>query len=182
MGGSGMAWSAERFLPGDIEPNILAKTRLADFTEAEFDFLTKVGFTRQIGSGQVLITEGEPSGYIYIVLAGGLLVSRNNQAITPVGQGCLLGELEFLSALPPSATVTAQEDSVVFGISGAEISKHTATNRDFAIKMFMLMGGFAAARVREHIGDTSGELNNPSAETVSNFQSAIKRLEQAKPN
>jgi hypothetical protein len=69
-------------------------------------------------------------------------------------------------------------DSTVFGIGGRDVSSQMAKNPGFGLRMYAFLGSFAAARVREHIGDPSGEISNPDSFKAS-FDAAIARLGKA---
>jgi len=55
----------------------------------------------------VIITEGAQSDGLYVVLSGGVQVSRAGAVVAALGEGELFGEMSLLTRSPAAATVTA---------------------------------------------------------------------------
>jgi thioredoxin reductase (NADPH) len=72
---------------------------------AEIDRLRRFGETRTYGAGERLVTSGEPSPGLLVILSGELLVTQHNvfgpnQPIVTHGPGGFMGELAQLSGRP----------------------------------------------------------------------------------
>ena len=85
--------------------------------------------------GEVLLTEGDAAGPLYILIEGKVEVSKNGARIARIsGEGTLFGEMSGLLGLPISATVTAVEavrayrsdDPDAFIAESPEMARHTA--------------------------------------------------------
>jgi CRP-like cAMP-binding protein len=68
--------------------------------------------TREVGAGEAIVREGEPSDGLYVVLEGALLVSRRKAAgvveVAELREGDVFGEMSCLRKTPATATVTAR--------------------------------------------------------------------------
>ncbi|HHZ83169.1 MAG TPA: cyclic nucleotide-binding domain-containing protein [Nitrospirales bacterium] len=66
------------------------------FPEAEFD------------SGDVLLTEGERTGLLYVLIEGEVEISKSNFPVTTISDsGAMFGDMAILLDLPHTATVKA---------------------------------------------------------------------------
>ena len=69
--------------------------------------------TLTLSPGEVLIRENQPSGSLFLLLRGELVISRKGKAARPktiatLREGALLGELSFLLSTLPSVTIAAR--------------------------------------------------------------------------
>lgn len=72
--------------------------------------------TRSLAAGEVLIREGEPSDYVYLVQSGEFVVKQAGHGdleIDRCGPGAVIGEVGVLTGQTRSATVTAVTDAIV---------------------------------------------------------------------
>src|ERR1051326_2830664 len=88
-------------------------------TDADIGWLAKAGRRQRLPAGAVLIHEGVPVETLYILLEGSLTVVRESakKEIARLGVGEVVGEMSFIDARPPSATVRASTAVVVYAIS-----------------------------------------------------------------
>src|SRR5262249_11187261 len=91
----------------------------ADLSDADVEWLAAAGERQSIPEGSVLIRPGEPIRVVYTLLDGQLSVhlEHRTERIATLQRGEIVGELSFLDARPPSATVTAATDSIVLAIA-----------------------------------------------------------------
>ncbi len=70
--------------------------------------------TRPLKSGEVLITQGDPGGTLFVLESGKLIVERDGVEIAKITEpGALVGEMSVLLATSSTATVRATEPSAV---------------------------------------------------------------------
>ena len=70
--------------------------------------------TKNLAAGEVLITEGDPGGDLYVLESGRLTVSRDGVTLATItAQGALIGEMSVLLGTENTATVTAEKASTV---------------------------------------------------------------------
>ena len=105
----------ERSEIGDLIMIQTALGLLNELNEEDVDWIFRTGFERHVTANTVVVREGEPLAYLYIVLEGlfGVRVaSIPDSEIGRVGPGEIIGEISFLENILPSASVVAIEDIV----------------------------------------------------------------------
>src|SRR6185436_5638115 len=87
-------------------------------TDADVEWLAKHGRRRRVAASTVLIHQDVPVDTLYVVLRGELAVMQgpSKKEIARLGAGEIAGEMSFVDARPPSATVVARGDAVVYAI------------------------------------------------------------------
>jgi CRP-like cAMP-binding protein len=86
---------------------------------AVLDYCTG-GAERRIKAGTHLVTEGGPSGHLYILLEGRLEVLKGDMVVATIAEpGAVLGEMSVLLGLPHTATVRACSDTRVYEFEDA---------------------------------------------------------------
>jgi CRP/FNR family transcriptional regulator, cyclic AMP receptor protein len=76
--------------------------------------------TQQLGKGEVLVTQGDHGGDLYVLESGRLIVERDGVDIAAIeAPDSLIGEMAVLLGKPHTATVRADRDSRVRIIADA---------------------------------------------------------------
>jgi CRP/FNR family transcriptional regulator, cyclic AMP receptor protein len=71
--------------------------------------------TVSFSAGDVLLAEGDQTGLLYILISGGVEVSKGESPITVIRQpGAFFGELSLLLGQPHAASVEAVEETTCF--------------------------------------------------------------------
>lgn len=118
-------------------------------TDADVEWMAAHGKRKRVAKSTVLITQGVPVERLYIVLQGELAVlGKNKKEIARLGQGEMAGEMSFVDARPPSATVTAREDSVVYAIERSALADALERNTGFGARFYKSVAMFLSDRVR----------------------------------
>ena len=94
----------------------------------DVEWMLTTGAKRFVPAEGVLIQQGAPVDAIFILLEGTLAVwlkSRRGpeRELARLSAGEIVGEMSFVDARPPSATVKAREDSTVFALSKAALNR-----------------------------------------------------------
>jgi CRP/FNR family transcriptional regulator, cyclic AMP receptor protein len=123
-------------------------------SDDDLEWMLKAGRKRSLREGEVLIRQGVPVDEVFILLEGRLTVwlkLRRDQEreIARLQAGEIVGEMSFVDARPPSATVKALEDSTVFGISKAALSAKLAADQGFAARFYRALAIYLSTTVRE---------------------------------
>lgn len=127
---------------------------LGQLSDTDVDWLTTTGSKQVLQTGQAIIHEGEASDALYIVLDGDLTVSiaaLPGQEIDRLGVGEIVGEMSFVDARPPSATVQAKEESVVLAIPRDMLEEKLAEDTAFSANFFKAMSMFLSFKLRTKI-------------------------------
>lgn len=101
--------------------------------------LAEHGIVRKFPKGAVIITEGDPSDSIYVILSGRVKVymtdgDRREVVLNICGPGSYLGELAFDDA-PRSASVMTLEPSTFSVLSGKQFRDFVIASPDAAIHL-----------------------------------------------
>jgi CRP/FNR family transcriptional regulator, cyclic AMP receptor protein len=131
----------------------------------DVEWLLATGTKRFVRAGGVLIEQGVPLAALYILLEGRLSVWLKNprgaeREIARLNAGEIVGEMSFVDARPPSATVRAQEDSSVFVIPRSVLNAKLASDQGFAARFYRALAIFLSTTVRERhraLGFSAGE-------------------------
>ena len=120
----------------------------------DVEWMLKAGRKRTLREGEVLIRQGIPVDEIFILLDGRLAVwlklrRGHEREIARLEAGEIVGEMSFVDARPPSATVKALEDATVFGIAKAVLSAKLASDQGFAARFYRALAIYLSTTVRE---------------------------------
>lgn len=127
--------------------------------DTDVEWLAKHGRRKRLPSGSVLIHEGVSVDTLYIVLEGQLSVvqKRSGREIARLAVGELVGEMSFIEARPPNATVSAAGDVVVYAIEKQKLQLHLDQDEGFAARFYRAVAIFLSDRVRKATGDDGGD-------------------------
>lgn len=120
-------------------------------TDGDVEWLAKHGKRQHVAKSTVLITEGVPVESLYIVLEGELAVlqGKSKREIARLGAGEMAGEMSFVDARPPSATVTAGVDSIVYTIPRRTLGEALEKNPGFGARFYKSVATFLSDRLRK---------------------------------
>lgn len=127
---------------------------LGQLSDPDVEWMIAEGAREYIPSGTVLIREGQPIGTVYVLLDGTLEVSGSGAGgAAPIRLGCgeIVGEMSFIDARPPSATVTAAADSVVLAIQRPALASKLAGDAEFAARFYHSLAVFLSHRLRDTV-------------------------------
>lgn len=122
--------------------------------------------TLRLSPGDVLITQGEPGGTLYVLEEGELGVVRDGVDIASVSRPfSVVGEMSVVLGTPTSATVKATKPSVVRVFADARSTM--SQDADFAFRMAYLMASrldstssLLVEQARRHTGRPEGDVLN----------------------
>jgi CRP-like cAMP-binding protein len=117
-------------------------------TDTDVGWLAKHGHRRRVGAGTVLIQDLVPVDTVYIVLEGELAVLQGTQEIARLGVGEIAGEMSFIDARPPSATVQVAAPSVVYAIDKPRLQRGLDRDVAFAARFYKAVATFLSDRLR----------------------------------
>jgi CRP/FNR family transcriptional regulator, cyclic AMP receptor protein len=117
----------------------------------DVEWMIVTGRKRAVARGDVLIHQGVPIDALFILLEGRLavLLGRQEREIARLNAGEIVGEMSFVDARPPSATVRGLEDSTVFAISKPVLTDKLARDLGFAARFYRALAIYLSTTVRE---------------------------------
>jgi CRP-like cAMP-binding protein len=127
---------------------------LGQMSDEDIEWMLGVGRKEPISRGRILIEEGRDIDAVYMVLDGTFAVSvaaAGNREINRLSSGEVVGEMSFVDARPPSATVTAVEDSNVFAIPRADLANRLEQDMGFAARFYRALTLFLSDRLRSSV-------------------------------
>jgi CRP-like cAMP-binding protein len=150
----------------------------------------RVGRRVRVEASETLIREGEPLACVYILLEGSMLVSvAGDEGAATRGVGEVFGELSFVDAMPPSATVRALTRATLLALDKRELERRIAEDPVFGCRFYRALAMFLSDRLRAtrlpapgqglSLADEQaldGELDGNVLETVSQAGARFDRL------
>lgn len=120
----------------------------------DVEWMLRTGMKRFVPAGGVLIEQGVHSDSVFILLDGKLAVWLKpkrgaERQIATLNAGEIVGEMSFVDARPPSATVRGVEDSNVFAISKSALGARLLADQGFAARFYRALAIFLSTTVRE---------------------------------
>ena len=138
---------------------------LGQLTDSDVDWLTTAGRKERVPAGKVLIQEHKKIEKLYIVLEGLLSVTDahlGGREIARLEAGEIVGEMSFVSADLPVATVTALQDTQVLSLPTASLSVKLEQDPGFAARFYRAIAVFLSDRLRATVGTLGyGEVQPP---------------------
>jgi CRP/FNR family cyclic AMP-dependent transcriptional regulator len=128
---------------------------LGILNDSDVDRIIAAGTRHVVPSGTVLIHEGKPIESVYIVLDGSFAVTTASMAgkqIARLMSGEILGEMSFVDSRPPSASVTALENSWVLNIPRDRLAGQIEQDVHFACRFYKAIAVFLSDRLRNTVG------------------------------
>lgn len=121
--------------------------------DADTQWLIRHGTRRVLAPGELLIEEGKASEWLYFVLDGAFVVSTRTMAsVAVLKAGDVIGEISFVDARPPSASVRADVRSEVGAVPRAALSAKLHEDVGFAARFYRSLAVFLADRLRTTTG------------------------------
>jgi CRP-like cAMP-binding protein len=128
---------------------------LGVLTDADIDWLLYVGRREELAAGTVLIREGKPVDAVYIVLTGSLTVSieaLSGKEIAYLTSGEVVGEISFVDTRPPSATVTATQETLILSVPRQQLANKLVDDTGFASRFYRAIALSLSDRLRNTVG------------------------------
>jgi len=122
-----------------------------ELNDLDVDWLVENGTTQEVSKGAALIDQGKPIRGLYIVLDGLfeiLVDAAGKKPIGRVGTGEILGEISFIDSRPPTSTVEALTDSLVFAMPREVLSAKLKADPGFAARFYRAIAMFLSHRLR----------------------------------
>lgn len=151
-------------------------------SDADVDWLTKNGRRKRLPKGSVLINEGVAVETFYILIDGELSVTQGKprREIARLGGGEIAGEMSFVDARPPSATVTAATDVVVCALPTDRLGQALTENLGFASRFYKAVATFLSDRLRKATDpDHDDELDDSVLDNVDRAGARFNALSRA---
>ena len=124
----------------DIKAFLRRVPLFAGLTEPQFEQLAAGSARRSYPKGRTIVSEGEPSQSMYILLAGRAKVQRSDSEgkeviLAVLGSGEYFGEMSLIDDAPRSASVITLESSEFIAVSKEAFKAMLAQSPDMAMSV-----------------------------------------------
>ena len=163
-----------------------------ELDDSDIEWLAENGSREHIPAGTSLIREGQPVDSLAVVLDGRLVVTAGDGTeVASLFAGEIVGEISFVDSRPPSASVTAGQDSQILLVPRDILRAHLSKDTAFAARFYRALAVFLADRLRvttarfgygssAETEDAADELAEDQIESVDmaalRFDKMLKRL------
>jgi CRP/FNR family transcriptional regulator, cyclic AMP receptor protein len=123
--------------------------------DSDIEWLMTEGRQRHVAAETTIITERQPIDSLFLLLEGELLVYTEAHGREPIARlypGEIVGELSFVDAQLPTASVVAQRESWLLAIPRETLSSHLSKDTGFAARFYRSIAMFLADRLRTTVG------------------------------
>ncbi|MEM7051279.1 MAG: cyclic nucleotide-binding domain-containing protein [Acidobacteriota bacterium] len=119
--------------------------------DEDVEWITENGQKRALDAGQVLIRQGVPVDALFFLLRGKLSVHLGaaEREIARLNVGEIVGEMSFVDARPPSATVRSSTAALVFALDRALLLAKLDRDMGFAARFYKALAIYLSTTVRE---------------------------------
>jgi CRP/FNR family transcriptional regulator, cyclic AMP receptor protein len=122
---------------------------LGQLTDADVDWLARTGTRRRMEKDEVMVREGGVIDALFITLDGKFSVRLGSgREVARLGVGEIVGEIAFVDAAPPSATVVTLGDAFVLELKRADLERKLGEDIAFAVRFYRAIAIFLADRLR----------------------------------
>jgi CRP-like cAMP-binding protein/anti-anti-sigma regulatory factor len=140
-------------LPNDVSSAIEGMSLFSGLSEAERAALEAAMVERVVPPGGVIVRAGDRGDEFMVLVRGSasVLVSDGAKGLTRVaglGRGGLIGEIAFLDSAPRSATVVAQEETLLTVLDRAAYDRLSQSHPQLVRKLLSNVAVYLAARLR----------------------------------
>jgi CRP/FNR family transcriptional regulator, cyclic AMP receptor protein len=139
---------------------------LGQLGDNDVEWMIENGDRIQLTPNSVLIHEGKPLDGFYIVLDGLLIVTARatgDTVLNRLSTGEVVGEMSFVDARPPSATVKASNTALVLSIPRKLLQKKLESDPEFASRFYRSLAIFLSYKLRGMMG-MMGYNDSPNAD------------------
>lgn len=161
--------------PARHEPDVELVAQLplfAPFPIEEARQLSRSAVERTFGTGEEIITEGQPGATFYVVVSGKLSVRAGVQKteLAVLERGAAFGEMSLLTGETRNATVVALEDCVLLELGREVFKRHLQTHPERLAQL--------AAMIEERKANRAAAESNLPAEPTPQPGKALARLRE----
>lgn len=117
--------------------------------DRDTEWLIRNGQRLSLAPGADLIEQGKPTDWLYFVLDGAFVVyTPSAPQVAVLKAGDVVGEISFVDARPPVASVRAEVASEVGAVPRRALAKKLAQDVGFAARFYQSIAVFLADRLR----------------------------------
>jgi CRP-like cAMP-binding protein len=109
--------------PPDWAPVLADVPLFAGLSQRHRQRVAAIGRIRRVPRHSVVVREGDPGSAFFVIIDGAMLVHRDHVRRARLGPGAFFGELALLDDGPRTASVSADEESLLLELPRAKFLK-----------------------------------------------------------
>ncbi|AFY70281.1 putative transcriptional regulator, Crp/Fnr family [Thalassoporum mexicanum PCC 7367] len=154
---------------------------LSELDNEDLNWITKNGHKKNLEPGTTLIYEGQSISALYMVLDGTLRVyikpgeAGQERELAQISAGEMVGEISFIDASVPIATVEALGDCTILEIPRIQLLNKLRTDQAFAVRFYRGICQCLADRMRGTVKRLGYQSDDSYLETVTPEFSPLKQ-------
>lgn len=118
-------------------------------TAFELTKISKISERVKFNANDEVMKEGGVCDSIYIIKEGALKVVKGGKLLITLDAGSPVGEVSFIDKGPRSATVIAEEDSVLIKIPVDSLNELMSTDKELSCKIYRSIAVTLCQRLRD---------------------------------
>jgi CRP-like cAMP-binding protein len=109
---------------------------LSAYPAEDLELLAYISTLKSFAPGEALMTEGTEGTACWLIVRGGVAVTRSAQStpLATLGPGALVGQLALLDRAPRNATVTATSDTAALEVQAAAFTNLVRASSPIALR------------------------------------------------
>lgn len=119
--------------------------------DGDVEWMMSTGVRKEVSAADILIREGTNADAMFLVIDGSFRVTVGEKEVARLNPGEIVGELSFVDARPPSASVKALEKSLVLSIARTKLIQKLHDDIPFAARFYRALAVFLAERLRRSV-------------------------------
>lgn len=134
--------------------------------DGDVEWMVSTGLRKELSKDAVLIREGASIDAMFLIIDGSFCVTVGEKEVARLKPGEIVGEMSFVDARPPSASVKAIEKSLVLSIQRVHLTKRLHDDVPFAARFYRALAVFLADRLRRSDSQLGYGQSGPTAQQV----------------
>ena len=131
---------------------------LGSLSDEDIEWMARAGRRLDVTDGHVLVRQGEPSDFLYVVIEGCVSVHVEGVGtVAELGSGEVIGEISFVDSAPPSATVSARGRCIALGLPKRDVNDRLRADPGFAGRFYKALAIVLADRLRGTVDRMKGK-------------------------
>jgi len=123
--------------------------------DVDVNWLASNGTLKSVKTGTTIIYEKQPIDCLYLLLEGQLSINiggLSGKQVAVLFPGEIVGEISFVDSRPPTASVTAMQDSQLLSLRRESLLAKLAKDQGFAARFYRAIATFLADRLYVTVG------------------------------
>jgi CRP/FNR family transcriptional regulator, cyclic AMP receptor protein len=142
---------------------------LGILNDSDLDWMMSTGKKIECPPKTVLITEGKRIDSLFLVIDGRLSVTvaaLQGREVAQLQSGEIIGEMSFVDSRPPSASVTALDQSSLLAVPRNRLSAKLNSDMAFGTRFYRALSVFLADRLRSTVATLGYNSGKPMEQEV----------------